>query len=379
MGSRFRGTGVAAALFASLACAAPAAAEVSVPRSFFGVQGWNYPERDELLSLSRGGIGSLRAGFNRASVVDRSGRLHWGELDALVGDAARNGIQVLPVLAYAPYVRGKHRARPPRTPAARRNWTAWVEEVVGRYGTGGDFWLTRRDLPYIPVTAWQVWNEPNLEAHWPRPKAASYVALLRPTAEAIRDVDPDATVVLAGIPDTRRGIRLRPYLRALYRQPGFQRLFDVIALHPYARDVSGVEEGIELARRIMRRHGDGRRRIWVTEIGWATSGPFRSAFRVTVRAQAERLRDAYDMFIEERARWRLERVFWFSLRDRDLSDTERDWFGPHTGLFYRSGYAKPAWMELADVTGGSADDWLGRAFEPPPRPEDCEFQLICGA
>jgi Glycosyl hydrolase catalytic core len=370
----------AAILAICLVCAAPAAAAAPLDQSFFGVQGWDHPERDELRSLERGGLGSLRAGFNRATVLDRDGDAHWGELDALVGDAATSGIEVLPVLAAAPYVKGKHRARPPRTPSARRKWARWVEQVVDRYGRGGDFWLTHRDLPYFPITAWQVWNEPNLKAHWPRPNARSYVALLRATSAAIRDTDLDATVVLAGVPDTRRGIRLRPYLRALYRRPGFKRLFDVVALHPYAQDVSGVEEGIELARRVMRRSGDARRPIWVTEIGWATSGPFRSAFRVSVRAQAERLRDAYDMFIEERERWRLQRVFWFSLRDRDLADGEPDWFGPHTGLFYRSGYAKPAWEELADVTGGVADDWLGRAFELPLKEDEqpCELQLFCG-
>lgn len=369
----------AAILAICLLFAAPAAAAEPLEPSFFGVQGWRSPDRNELRSLERAGVGSVRVGFNLATVVDSDGERHWGELDELVADAAKTGMELLPVLVYAAHIDGSQRARPPRTQADRDEWAGWVEEAVRRYGTNGSFWLGEPELPYQPVTAWQVWNEPNLVQHWPRPNARSYVALLRSTSRAIRDMDSQATVVLAGIPDTRRGIGLRPYLRSVYRQRGFKRLFDVIALHPYARSVTGVERGIGVARRIMRRFGDSERRTWITEIGWATGGPYPSRFRVSVEDQAERLSDAFDMFIDERDRYRLERVFWFSLRDRDLNGEEPDWFGPHTGLFYRSGFAKPAWHMFAAVTGGVADDWLDRSFGLPPTEDDgCGTQPSCG-
>lgn len=352
-----------ARLAIALACflgAAPAAAASTPDPSFFGVQGWSSPDGRELRSLQRAGVGSVRVGFNRASVVDRFGVHHWGELDEQVIDAARTGIDLLPVLVHAPHVDGHQRARPPRTPAARREWARWVEEVVARYGSNGSLWTSRPDLPYRPVSALQVWNEPNLTEHWPRPSVRGYVALLERTSDAIRHIDPGMRVVLAGIPSTRRGIRMRPYLRGLYRQPGFRGMFDVMAIHPYARRVGGVERGIEVVRRIMRRYGDGRRPTWVTEFGWATGGPAQSRFRVSVDDQAQRLTDAFDMFLAERDRWLLERVFWFSLRDRDLLVEEPDWFGPHTGLFYRSGLAKPAWRAFAAAAGGVAEDWLDR-------------------
>ena len=345
-----------------LLCLAPVAFASTPEPSFFGVQGWRTPTSSELRSLERAGVGSVRVGFNLAPVVSGDGDRHWSELDDLVAEAARTEIDLLPVLVYAPHVRDAHRARPPRTPSARHRWAGWVEEAVERYGADGAFWSAAPEVPYRPVTAWQVWNEPNLREHWPRPSARSYLALLRSTSRAIRYSDPSATVVLAGIPSTFRGIRLGRYLRALYRQPRFKSLFDVIAMHPYARDVDGVERGVKLVRRIMRRFGDRDRHTWITEIGWATGGQYPSRFRVSVDGQAERLRNAFSMFIAERERWRIERVFWFSLRDRDLAAHEPDWFGPHTGLFYRSGFAKPAWHTLTTITGGVAGDWLDRPF-----------------
>ena len=39
------------------------------PPEFFGIGGWGEPDYNELRSLRRGGIGSLRVGINRASIV----------------------------------------------------------------------------------------------------------------------------------------------------------------------------------------------------------------------------------------------------------------------------------------------------------------------
>jgi hypothetical protein len=368
----------AAILATCLLLAAPASAAGASESSFFGVQGWSSPDQDELRTLAHAGVGSVRVGMNLASVGE-SGEADWRAYDQLVADAARTGIDVVPVLVFAPHVRGRQRARPPRTHAARLEWARLVGEAVERYGTEGWFWRERPELPYRPVTAWQVWNEPNLNEHWPRPSVRGYISLLSSTSRAVRAEDGQADVVLAGIPDTRRGIRLRPFLRSLYRQPGFEGLFDVIALHPYARDVAGVERGVLIARRIMRRFGDLDRRTWITEIGWATRGPTGSRFVVSAEDQAERLTDVYALFLSEREAWRLERVFWFSLRDRDLIGREPDWFGPHTGLFYRSGLAKPAWRALASVTGGLAGDWLDRFLTlPAGGDQGCGTQPSCG-
>src|SRR5207247_2472341 len=98
--------------------------------------------------------------------------------------------------------------------------------------------------------------------------------------------DPHATTVSAGLPQTRIGVPFLRYAEGLYRA-GAAGSFDVLAIHPYARDAAGVVAAVAEARRLMDRHGDGSP-IWVTEVGWASSGP-PSDFTVGPQGQAERV------------------------------------------------------------------------------------------
>ena len=68
-----------------------------------------------------------------------------------------------------------------------------MRAAVGRYGTGGTFWREHPDMPRLPVTDWQVWNEPNSPLFWkPKPDAAAYLELLRGFDSAARGADPQA-------------------------------------------------------------------------------------------------------------------------------------------------------------------------------------------
>ena len=88
----------------------------------------------------------------------------------------------------------------------------------------------------------------------------------------------------AGLPQTRIGVPFARYAEGLYRA-GAQGSFDVLAIHPYARDAAGVLDAVAQARAlIMDRHGD-HSPIWVTEVGWASAGP---AERLHGRARAAR-------------------------------------------------------------------------------------------
>jgi len=143
------------------------------------------------------------------------------------------------------------------------------------------------------------------------------------------------------------------YLRAIYAQPGARSVFDVVALNPYAEDAPGVLAKLNRVRAYMNRRGDRRTPIWITEIGWGTSG-LPSPFRTTRHGQAARIVRTFRALLAARERLRLGRLIFISLQDRPYGETEHRWWGPRVGLFDVAGRPKPAWRAFVGFTGGKA-------------------------
>jgi len=342
----------------SFVAAAPALADAGAPEDapspeFFGMQSWVSPDAEDMTVLKRAGIGMVRIVF-----VGHLGRkrhdTRWAPYDRLMTSAAKERIEVVPTLL------GTMHARPhrPLTAAGRRKWGEFVTDVARRYGRGGTFWAQHGDLEPMPLTSFQVWNEPNLPAYWsPATDAAGYVRFVSQTRALLRAVDPNVTIVLGGLPDSRLGMPALDYLRKVYKQPGARTAFDVVALHPYSRYSTGVMRALNRTRLLMDRRGDTEAAIWITELGWSTDGP-RSQFRTTRRGQADRIRYTLSAMIAARERLRLERVIWFGLQDREYGTEEKPWWGPRVGLFDVQGRPKPGWNTFVEFTGGEPAERL---------------------
>ena len=327
-------------------------------RAFFGIQSWTFPNARDVALMKRGRVGTYRVMFD-AAVQARPADARWAVYDEVLAIAARERIEVLPVLI------GNTRGHPPlarpRTRAQRTAWAGFVTAVAARYGRGGTFWEAHPELQPIPLEAYQVWNEPNLPVFWrPSNDAAGYLRFVRLTRARLRAVDPEATIVLAGLPESRLGTPMLEYMRAIYAQPGARSLFDVVALHPYAADAPGVLAALNRVRAYMNRRGDHGTPIWVTEIGWATGGP-RSPFTTTRAGQAARVSRTFRALLAARARLRLERIVYSALQDRAYGPTERPGWGPRLGLFDMAGRSKPAWRTYVGFTGGQAEGRLRSA------------------
>ena len=326
---------------------APAVAAAGPGRAFFGLQA-GLPTAQDIAVMKRGGVGTLRVPFY-ATLQSSPDPARWAPEDALMVATARARIRVLPVLAGNPG--GRSGSRRPRTRVERTAWAGYVSAVAARYGRGGIFWDSHPELEPIPITAYQVWNEPNLPAYWrPADDAAGYLRLVRLTRARLLAADPKALVVLAGLPDSRSGTPMLDYVRAIYAQPGARTLFDVVALHPYSFDVPGVVEKLNLVRALMDGQGDRRTPIWVTELGWATGGP-RSPFRTSRAGQATRITRTFRALIAARWRLRLGRIIVFGLQDVAVPASEV-WWGLRTGLFDVAGRPKPAWGAFVRLAGG---------------------------
>jgi polysaccharide biosynthesis protein PslG len=337
-------------LAAGLLAAAPAQGRVS--REFLGMYNDDLIEagpdyRDGALAgQARVGVGLLRQNFDWGRIERSPGRYDLRAYDEIVAAAAERRIRVMPVLFGAPAFRSSRPARgarrgayPPRRFSEMGDFAA---VLVRRYGPGGSLWRERPRLRALAIRNWQVWNEPNLRAYWasgvsPR----QYRRLLSAVGGAIKRLDRRAEIVTAGLPQSRLGMSFQRFVGRLYRAGG-KRAFDTLAVHPYARGASGTIGAAKLARRLMKRYGDGRARIRITEVGWSSGGP-RSSFRAGSRGQASRIRRTLLGLAARRKRLRLRGVVYYKWRDTRLHSGIRDFWGLHTGLLRAGGSRKPAY------------------------------------
>jgi hypothetical protein len=351
--------------------ASPAARRIfsSVSQSFY-----NYIHPWEAARMARGGVRTVRFSFDWYGVEARQGTYNWTRIDKLVGNLASQGIRTEAVLFGTPSWAvpdlpphpvdggpsgpGDTAYPPVLTTEAVQGWKSFLRAAVLRYGPGGSYWsqvypLAHGNRRSLPITTWQVWNEPTIaDAFWPRPSAHRYGELLKISANAIRAADPRATVAIAGVPGRikYRGIS---FIDDLYRDyPAISRYFDVMAFHPYSPTVRGVVVQLRNLRRALRRHGDPRVPLWVSEIGWGSGNRagHHSFLDEGYRGQARMLQKAFQALLKRRQRLRLWQVTWFDWRDPRQRSTSCSWC-TRAGLVDWHNRRKPAWDAYRSFLG----------------------------
>lgn len=314
---------------AALLAGAPAAEA----NGFFGLNSWNPPSTHELKRMSKGGAGVYRAAFYWHPYAR-----DWSASDQLMTGAAKAHIDVLPYLVGA---------APPNS-SQEADWESYVRDVVKRYKPGGRFWHQHPELKARPIRRWQIWNEPNLSAYWPSEDAKEYAKFFIRTSKLLKDVYGHARVVAAGVPESTLGVPQQTYFKRLYKVKGFRGAVDLIAVHAYAADYTGVLGAVQRTRDVMSAHGDSHKPIWVTETGWATGGEQRP-WTTSRKGQAKQLHLTAIALLHRRSSWHIHGMVWFSWRD---TGNPKYW-GNNTGVFDRDGKPKPSWAEFAEVAGGS--------------------------
>ena len=318
------------------------------PRGFYGlISAEPLPGQAELARMGQGKVGTLRINLAWGSVQSAAGAGYdWGHYDPVIGEAARNGIRVLATVYSSPTWAEPSPEYPPLG-SRLRPFEDFVRAAVGRYGSEGSFWRQHPDLPKLPVTDWQVWNEPNSPLFWkPTPNPAGYLTLLRGFNLAAHAADPRARILTGGLfPTPHSGIAMEDFMAALY-QNGAKGLFDAAAIHPYAANPQTALASTQDLRDVMDRSGDSGGRIWITEIGWASGGQ-PSGVTIGPQRQAEYVRRTFELAANDRTRLELDGVIWYSLNDAPGSV-----WPAHCGLFTLDGQAKPSWDAFVALTGG---------------------------
>jgi hypothetical protein len=267
------------------------------------------PQRPhEYAAIRNAGVTILRQGFRQEYAANNG-------YDTIVLDAARAG------LAFMPIIIG------PWPPSGIPGFAAMI---AARYGRGGSLWSENTSVPAHPTTKYQVWNEPNFPSSWGgRPSASEYVRMLNATALAIRGIDPQAEILSAGIADSKQGIPLEKYVHAIRGAH-----FDSLAVHSYPARNETVVDTIHKGMHAM----GGDRGVWLTEFGWATSGP-KSSHTVTESVQAARISQTIKRLYTVP---RLRGFVYYGWQDLPPYPGRSDYWGFHTGLARMNGTPKPS-------------------------------------
>jgi hypothetical protein len=362
-----------AALLAALVLATSAAAAQALPGKFWGVIPQSEPSLEQLQRLKRGGVDSIRVPISWNAVQPvRDGPFDWSSADRPIENAVATGIEVLPTLGGAPQwavpvvpvpgTGGSVRA-PRNLPvrgAAGAGWSAFVAASAARYGPTGSFWAEHPGLPAHPIRTWQIWNEQNFLYFVARPNPGEYGKLVKLSYNAVRQIDSGGKILLGGMFSHPREATFRrkpplayfgsDFLDKMYeRTPGIRSKFHGVALHPYTGSYQRLFPYIEELRTVLKANRDAGKGLWITELSWSSQRPTPSnSFAKGLRGQAKQLRGAFALLRSHQRKWRIRRVYWFSVDDQVGSCN----FCDGSGLFEEGFVPKPSWRAYVGFAGG---------------------------
>ncbi len=303
--------------------AAPAAADDQKGHRPYAVcahisRGDEHPfARRELALMRKAGIGWVRTDFSWSGVERRPGVWRFDHLDETVAWAEAAGVRLLPILDYdVAWARPAHEHLD--------KWLDYVRRVVTRY---------KDRLRY-----WEVWNEPDLEGFWKdKPNPADYAKLLKATHQTIKRIDPELVVLHGGV----SGIPWS-YLEGVYAAGG-KDAFDVMNVHPYRYPSSPEQrplyDDLVRLRRLMEKHGDAGKPIWITEMGWPTH---RGRRGVSEPRQSQMLARSYLLALQAG----VDVIFWYEFQ---APEGRPDYNEHHFGMVHRDLKPKPAYTALATL------------------------------
>ncbi len=325
-----------------------------LPSRFFGISpNSGLPSPAEFARMKRGGIRSYRIPFGWSTIWPKFGSPpNWTYFDFEVALAAQANLSVLPVLYSTPSWLGvSEKTLPIKNAAQRTAWSAFLKAAVARYGPHGAFWRKFPTLPYLPIRAWQIWNEENSIWYTEPVSVSGYAKLLKASSRAMKRADHGATVVTGGLfgrPRLPNTYFASGFLKRLYKIKGVKSSFDVLGLHPYAADPQDMRSQIIEIRSIMRKHGDARTPLWLDEFGWG-SGLGDTSYEKGPQGQKKALVGAYRLLKSNWRRWKVTRTYWFSWDDIPASKPAC-FYCHSSGLFTAAGTPKPAWYGFVQVS-----------------------------
>ena len=226
---------------------------------------------DELIEhLSTSAVRLIRVQIPWSEIEQRPGDFNWSIWDKRLHRIVSKGLTPLVVINTTPtWARAPEDKDNRWAPPAHPEWIIpFLKAFAARYGT--------------LVTFYQVWDEPNIAPHWGAREANpyGYLRLLQIASTTLREEDPSAVIISAGLAPTLDPGRINrndlAYLDALL-DLGAGAWFDILGWEPYGFDMSPNVPAsptvlnfrrVELARHLLTSYGLTYIPIWATAMGW---------------------------------------------------------------------------------------------------------------
>jgi hypothetical protein len=284
----------------------------------------------------------------------------WDNLDAEAGALAKHGLRWLPILDYSALWAASDPSNYHSPPTSNDDYAAYARAFAERYGRGGSYWSQHAGTRALPVTVYEIWNEPNGASFWhPTPDPGRYADLYLKARRAIKAVDPNAVVVVGGLVAHVRFVE-----RMYAARPDLRGNVDAIGWHAYAPGVRGVIDGVRSLRHTLEQLGDPGVPIHITELGWPTHGTDKNAKPIVVSedARAQSLETAAEALARSDCNVGAVIPYTWTTPERSVHD-EEDWYG----------------IRHPDGSSTPTSDALGRVLErwrtDPPAPGSARFNL----
>jgi polysaccharide biosynthesis protein PslG len=299
------------------ATARPRALRLSSPE--YGMQTflWWHPEvaTRDVQVVRQAGFGWIKQGIGWRDVEPAKGKFEWGKIDDMMKWLGEQQLDMLMRVDFQPSWAGGGANGPP-----------------DNYEDFGDFLFALASRYKGRVRAYEIWNEPNLAREWggKQPSPEQYAALLKVAYRRIKEADPGAIVVSAGLtPTATNNAEAMPddvYLDRLYQAMGGSSdgYFDVLGAHApgykappemspdqvaadpnYGGNRFNCFRRVEDLRAIMVRYGDTDKQVFITEFGWTSDqvNPSYAWHAVTEQQKADYLVRAYKYAKEHWSPW----------------------------------------------------------------------------
>lgn len=284
--------------------ASPAITEAASPlpsRSFFGMNLYvtglerSKAERTAVLNAATDlGVRWSREEMSWANLEPHEkGVYNWGAYDPWINELVKHDIDVIGTIQTTPsWASGVSNNGP-------ADWYWYVprnvQDFVDFAGAAAAHYKGKIDV-------WEIWNEPDVEITFKCDgcdRVKVYAEMLAGSYAAIKQANPEATVLIGGLSIHDRNNAGMAFLDAVVAASGGKLNFDVLSIHPYMPDrhpestdpktvVQNFPYRLDMSYRWLQEHGAPNKEIWVTENGYSTCNPCGN-LGVSEEEQARRL------------------------------------------------------------------------------------------